>query len=54
MLFPPGTPKSLVKPSDWMAKKDREAIDWFLEHYASIKERVPAHQQPIELVTGPG
>ncbi|EKX48677.1 hypothetical protein GUITHDRAFT_136376 [Guillardia theta CCMP2712] len=33
VLFPPGTAKSLVKPERWMAKKDREAIDWFLYHY---------------------
>jgi hypothetical protein len=36
VLFPPGTPKSLVKPAAWMAKKDREAIDWFLCHYRSL------------------
>ena len=54
VLFPPGTPKSLVKPAAWMAKKDREAIDWFLQHYRTIKESLPAHQQPLELITGPG
>ena len=52
VLFPPGTPKSLVKPAAWMAKKDREAIDWFLEHYRSIKASLPPHQQPLELITG--
>eukprot|EP00802_Teleaulax_amphioxeia_P011316 Tamp_11348.p1 GENE.Tamp_11348~~Tamp_11348.p1 ORF type:complete len:475 (+),score=114.07 Tamp_11348:193-1425(+) len=54
VLFPPGTPKALVKPAAWMAKKDREAIDWFLCHYRNIKETLPPHQQPIELITGPG
>jgi len=29
VLFPPGTPKAAVKPPDWMAKKDREAVDWY-------------------------
>ena len=36
VLFPPGTPKALVKPAAWMAKKDREAIDWFLCHYRCV------------------
>ena len=53
-LLPPGTPKTLVKPPGWMAKKDREAIDWFLYHFAAIKRSLPPHQQPIELITGPG
>lgn len=53
-LFPPGTPKSIVKPPGWMERKDREAVDWFLFHLPKIRETAPSHMKPITCVTYPG
>jgi len=54
VLFPPGMPKSVVKPKAWMDKPDREAIDWFLLHYKDVKKGLPSHEEPIELEMGAG
>jgi len=49
VLFPPGTPKAAVKPPDWMAKKDREAVDWYGGQRVKEKEKgkdTESHEGP--------
>lgn len=34
VLFPPGTPRSIVKPEPWLqAIGEGEAVDWFMKHF---------------------
>ncbi len=34
VLFPPGTPRTVVKPDAWLqADGEGEAVDWFMKHW---------------------
>ncbi|EKX39010.1 hypothetical protein GUITHDRAFT_76659 [Guillardia theta CCMP2712] len=54
VLFPPGTPRSVIKPESWLAQKRSEALDWFLYHLDGMKQQLPAHQQPVEVIMEAG
>lgn len=54
VLFPPGTPRHILKPASWLSARRSEAIDWFLHFAKDIPPQLPAHQQPMEVDCGPG